>query len=215
MIVALMAVCYTDKVFPGKWSEPEMNVIDEMEQYAKQYHVPIMEKEGIDFMLTFLKEHHCKRILEIGSAIGYSAIRMASIDEEIEIDTIERDEERYTMAVANIQKAGMSNRIHIQLADALEAMVTGSYDFIFIDAAKAQYIRFFERYEPYLKTGGYILSDNLGFHGMVDGSVEAKSRATRALVRKIRNYIEYLKMNTAYDTMFYTIGDGIAISKKR
>lgn len=192
-----------------------MDIINEMEQYAKQYHVPIMEKEGIDFMLTFLKEHHCKRILEIGSAIGYSAIRMATVDEDVEIDTIERDEERYKMAITNIQKAGMGDRIHIQLADALEATVNGKYDFIFIDAAKAQYIRFFERYEPYLKTGGYILSDNLGFHGMVDGSVEAKSRATRALVRKIRNYIEYLKKNTAYDTIFYAVGDGIAISKKR
>lgn len=192
-----------------------MNLIEEMEQYAKVNHVPIMEKEGISFMLDFIQAHDCRRILEIGSAIGYSAIRMALVNENIQVETIERDEERYQQALVNIEKAGLTKQIHIQLADALEANVEGQYDLIFIDAAKAQYIRFFERYESQLKRGGYILSDNLGFHGMVDGIVEPKSRATRALVRKIKNYIEYLKTNEKYETVFYSVGDGVAVSKKR
>ena len=191
-----------------------MNLIEEMEAYAKEHHVPIMESEGIEFMLSFLKEHKCTKILEIGTAIGYSAIRMALLDESIEVDTIERDEERYHIAVENVKKAGLENRIHIQLADALEAEVQGPYDFIFIDAAKAQYIRFFERYVPFLMKDGFVLSDNLGFHGMVEGTVEAKSRSTRALVRKIRSYIDYLKDNKNYETTFFDVGDGVAVSKK-
>ena len=82
-----------------------------------------MEKEGIEFLLAFIQEHRCRRILEIGSAIGYSAIRMALVDEAIEVDTIERDEERYRIAVENIQRANLADRVHIQLADALEATV--------------------------------------------------------------------------------------------
>lgn len=192
-----------------------MDLIQEMECYASEHHIPIMEKEGMEFLLSFLREHQCRRILEIGTAIGYSAIRMALVDEAIQIDTIERDEERYQMAVHNIERAGLSDRIHIQLADALEASVEGVYDFIFIDAAKAQYIRFFERYTPQLAVGGYVLSDNLGFHGMVNGEVEPQTRALRALVRKLRRYIEYLQEHPGYETVFYSAGDGIAVSKKR
>ncbi|WP_075876263.1 O-methyltransferase [Merdibacter massiliensis] len=192
-----------------------MDLIQKMEAYAKEHHVPIMEKDGIEFLLRFIDEQNCKNILEIGSAIGYSAIRMAMLADDIHVDTIERDEERYHLAKQNIQEAKLENQINIQLADALEASVSGRYDLIFIDAAKAQYIRFFERYEPYLQTGGYILSDNLGFHGMVSGEVIPKSRATRALVRKIKLYIDYLKENKKYETQFYEIGDGIAVSKKR
>lgn len=192
-----------------------LELITEMERYAREHHIPIMEKEGIEFLLAFIQEHRCRRILEIGSAIGYSAIRMALVDEAIEVDTIERDEERYRIAVENIQRANLADRVHIQLADALEATVEGTYDFLFIDAAKAQYIRFFERYTPHLVIGGYVLSDNLGFHGMVDGDVIPQSRSVRALVRKIRKYNDYLKAHPDYETTFYSIGDGIAVSKKR
>lgn len=80
---------------------------------------------------------------------------------------------------------------------------------------KRQYIRFFERYVPFLMKDGFVLSDNLGFHGMVEGTVEAKSRSTRALVRKIRSYIDYLKDNKNYETTFFDVGDGVAVSKKR
>lgn len=140
-----------------------MTLIEEMEAYAKDFDVPIMQKEGIDFMCNFINENKITSILEIGSAIGYSAIRMAQLNKNIHITTIERDEERYKKAVDYIQRSGLEKQINIIYGDALETVVNGSYDMIFIDAAKAQYIRFFERYEGYLKKDGYIITDNLNF----------------------------------------------------
>lgn len=192
-----------------------MKLIEEMERYAGEHRVPIMEAEGIAFLLDLIQTKGCKRILEIGTAIGYSAIRMALCDEDIYVETIERDEERYRQAVENVAKAGLQDRVTLHFADALAFEANGCYDLIFIDAAKAQYIRFFERYTPYLKSGGIVVSDNLRFHGMVDGSVAAQSRGTRALVRKLRRYIEYLQENEDFNTVFYDLGDGVAVSEKR
>lgn len=192
-----------------------MNRIQEMEAYAKEHDVPIMEQEGISFLCEFIKTHHIKHILEIGAAIGYSAIRMALMDEEIEIVTIERDEERYIQAVQNIQKQDMAQRITILHEDALQAQIDGTYDLIFIDAAKAQYIKFFERYEMLLKPGGYIISDNLKFHGFVDHPENIRSRHLRQMVRKIKSYVTYLEERSDFDTVFLEVGDGIAISQKK
>ena len=143
-----------------------MTLIEEMEMYAHEHDVPIMQKEGIDFMCSFLKEHNLKHVLEIGSAIGYSAIRMAMLDMDIQITTIERDKDRYDQAVEYVKRSGLQDRITLLFGDALETVVEGSFDMLFIDAAKAQYTKFFERYEPLLKKGGYVITDNLKFHGV-------------------------------------------------
>lgn len=187
----------------------------EMERYAIKHQVPIMQKEGIQFLIDCIKQNKVRSILEIGSAIGYSAIQMCLIDPSIRVVTIERDEERYKEAIKNIELCNLTNRITIYHADALEIEIEGKYDLIFIDAAKAQYIKFFEKYENNLNEHGIILSDNLKFHGFVDMNERIKNRNTRQLVQKIKKYIMYLKENESYDTTFYDIGDGIAISKKK
>lgn len=192
-----------------------MTLLEEMEQYAVEKDVPIMQPEGIAFMCSFIKEHQLKNILEIGSAIGYSAIRMAMLDENIHITTIERDEQRYQKAKAYIAKSTQKDQITLLYGDALETDVQGSFDMIFIDAAKAQYIRFFERYEPLLVPGGYIITDNLKFHGFVEHPETATSRNLRQLVGKISRFINYLKSREDYDTTFLEQGDGIGISKKK
>lgn len=189
--------------------------IEKMECYAKENGIPIMEKEGIDFLCTFIKEHQCKRILEIGAAIGYSAIRMALCGEDIEVVSVERDDERYEKAIANIQAMGLENRIHIHHGDALEWEVEGMFDLLFIDAAKAQYTKFFERYESHLCENGYVISDNLQFHGFVEHPETIRSRHLRQMVRKIKNYIQYLEARQDYDTQFLQLGDGVAISQKK
>ena len=186
-----------------------------MEQYALEKDVPIMLQEGITFMCSFIKEHQLKSILEIGSAIGYSAIRMAMLDKNIHITTIERDEERYQKAKEYIARSEYKDQITLLYGDALEADIQGSYDMIFIDAAKAQYIRFFERYEPLLIQGGYIITDNLKFHGFVEHPETATSRNLRQLVGKISRFINYLKSRDDFDTTFLEQGDGIGISKKK
>lgn len=190
-------------------------IITEIEKYAKEHDIPIMEKEGIEFLLQYIQDNDVKRILEIGSAIGYSASRMALIDSNIHVKTIEIDENRYSIAKQNIEALSLEKQIDITLGDALTWEVEGKFDLIFIDAAKAQYIKFFERYARNLEQDGTILSDNLSFHGYVENPEEIKSRNLKQLVRKISKYIEYLKTNEDYETKFYEFGDGIAVSRKR
>ena len=186
----------------------------DIENYAKENHIPIMLSDGIDFLCDFIKKNNVKKILEIGSAIGYSAIRMASVSSDIEVITIERDKARYDIAVSNINDMGLSDRIKIINDDVFNVELNDSFDLIFIDAAKSQYIKFFEMFHPNLKIGGYVVSDNLSFHGLVESNQIIESRNVRGIVRKIRNYIEFLKSNDKYVTNFYEIGDGISISEK-
>ena len=188
--------------------------IEQIEEYAKNNNVPIMQKEGINFLTKYIKDNNIKNILEIGSAIGYSAIKMALVDQNIKVTTIERDIVRYNKAVENIEAFNLEKRINIILGDALETNINDKFDLIFIDAAKSQYIKFFEKYEINLKQNGVIITDNLSFHGLVEDDSKITNRNTKQLVRKIRNYIEFLKNNKNFDTIFYSIGDGVAISKK-
>lgn len=190
-------------------------LIEEMEAYAAQYEVPIMQKEGIKFVQNCVDTYHVKNILEIGTAIGYSAIQMCRMHDDISVVSVERDEKRYLKAIENVKKAGMEDRITLILGDALTTEIEGKYDLIFIDAAKAQYIKFFERYEKNLSNTGIILSDNLKFHGFVDHPELTHNRNTRQLVRKIATYVQWLKDNEKYETIFYDFGDGVAISKRK
>ena len=189
--------------------------LEELEEYAKINNVPIMQKDGIEFLTKYIKENNIKNILEIGSAIGYSAIKMALVDDEVKITTIEKDKERYDIAVTNIKEFNLESRINIILGDALDINLNDKYDLIFIDAAKSQYIKFFEKFDNNLNVDGTIVTDNLSFHGLVEDDSKTNNRNTKQLVRKIRNYIEYLKNNDKYITTFYKLGDGVAISIKK
>ena len=189
--------------------------IRRLEEYAKENNVPIMMKDGIEFLTQYIKENNVKRVLEIGSAIGYSAIRMALVDKDIKVTTIERDTNRYNEAVKNIKEFNLENQIEIINADALEYTTDKQFDLIFIDAAKAQYIKFFEKYKTNLKQDGTIISDNLDFHGLVKNPELTSNRNTKQLVRKINTYIEFLKENKEFKTEFISLGDGIGISKRQ
>ena len=110
--------------------------IIEMEEYAKEHNVPIIEKDSIAFIMKFIKANNVKDILEIGSAIGYSAILMASVSDDVKVTTIERDETRYMECLKNVKKCEMQDKINVVCQDALEVNLSGvSYDLIFIDAA--------------------------------------------------------------------------------
>lgn len=188
--------------------------LNEIENYALENNIPIMQKDGIDFLTQYIKENNIEKILEIGSAIGYSAIKMSLVKDSIEVTTIERDIERYNIAVNNINKFNLTNRINIILGDALDVKLDDKFDLIFIDAAKSQYIKFFEKFEKNLKESGTIITDNMNFHGLVETKPEEiKSRNLRALVRKVKNYKTFLKENSKYETEFLDIGDGIAVSR--
>lgn len=184
-----------------------------LEEYAKKHNVPIIQKEGLNFLLKFIQQNNIKNILEIGTAIGYSAINMALVSNDIQITTIERDPHMYQEAIKNIKKFNLENRINVVFGDALKTQIEGKYDLIFIDAAKAQYINFFEKYKINLSSNGAIITDNLNFHGLTNHPEEIHSKNLKALVRKINNYKEFLKTNLDFTTEFYQIGDGIAVTK--
>ena len=188
--------------------------LQELRNYAEENNVPIMTTEGINFITSYIVKHDIKKILEIGSAIGYSAIMMALANQDVEVTTIERDEKRYLEAVKNIKKFNLEDRINLIYNDAFNVSFTEKFDLIFIDAAKAQNIKFFEKFSHNLTPRGTIITDNMNFHGLIDkDEKEIKSRNLRGLVRKIKEYHTYLKNNKKYDTEFLNLGDGLAISR--
>ena len=193
-----------------------MNEISQIKEYASRNDVPIMKDGGIDFMCSLIRENHFTKILEIGSAIGYSAIRFASVAPDIQVTTVEIDIDRYSKAVQNISDCQLSERIHIFCEDALRWKLPDNarFDLIFIDAAKAQYVKFFEKFKVYLSEGGVIVSDNLAFHGMVEDQSLTHNYSTIKLLRKIRKYVSFLKSNPEFKTDFYDLGDGVSVSRK-
>ena len=198
--------------------QPRNGLLLEMEEFAEQNGVPIMEPAGIETMLQLLRIQQPEAILEVGTAIGYSALRMAFALPQTKVVTLERDEERFKLAIDYIKRADRQQQIIQISGDALELEeeVAGHapFDAIFIDAAKGQYKRFFEMYSRYLNPGGMIITDNVLFKGLVYNQ-EADSRRLRSLVKKIDEFNRWLAANQEYDTVILPIGDGIAISKKR
>lgn len=187
----------------------------ELEEYAKINNIPIMQKDGILYLINYIKENNIKNILEIGSAIGYSSIMMANINSDIRITTIERDKDRYDLAVSNIKKYNLDKQINIIYGDAVDTDITGMYDLIFIDAAKGKNIFFFEKYKNNLVKGGSIITDNLSFHGLVEDSDLVKTKNQRGIVNKIKDFISFLDNNEEFATEYIPVGDKIAISKRR
>nr|WP_285839899.1 O-methyltransferase [Alkalihalophilus marmarensis] len=190
----------------------------EMEAYAKEYQVPIMDLVGMESLLWQLKLIKPERILEVGAAIGYSAIRMAQELPNATIVTIERDEVRYKEALANIDKNELSDRIEVRFGDALDlAQILESeplFDVLFIDAAKGQYQRFLDLYGKMVKPNGVVFSDNVLFRGLV-AEDEIEEKRLRSIARKLRTYNEWLMQHPDYDTRILPVGDGLAISIKK
>ena len=191
------------------------DVIKEMEKYAEEKSVPIMQKRSMNFLCKFIEKNNVKKILEIGTAIGYSAINMALVNEEIEIVSIERDQDKYIEAINNVKKCNLDKRISLILGDALNLDLNDKYDLIFIDAAKGQYLNFFDKYKNNLVDDGFIVSDNIDFHGFVEKYPNIENRNLKQLVGKLIKYINFLKENEEYDTKFYKVGDGLAITYKK
>lgn len=187
-----------------------------LKKYAEDNDIPIMEEDGILAIKLLIKLINAKRILEIGTAIAYSTILMASENCVERIDTIERNEEMYLMAAKNIKEASLDNKIHLHFSDALELDISDlleEYDLILIDAAKAQYKKFFDKYTPLLKINGIVVTDNILFHGCVENQ-ENLSKNVLNMVKKIDTYNKWLKENKNFDTTFLPLGDGQAISVK-
>lgn len=189
--------------------------IEEMEKYALDNNIPIMLKDGIEYLCNLIKENNIKNILEVGSAIGYSSIKMALIDKDIKITTIEKDYDRYLMAIENIKHNNLDNQIDIIYNDAKEVELTKEYDLIFIDASKGNNKYFFEKFKNNLSNNGVIITDNLSFHGLVEDETLIKTKNQRGIVRKIKDYLLFLDNNKEFITEYVSIGDRISISRRR
>lgn len=186
----------------------------ELEEYAMINKIPIMQKDGILYLCNYIKENNIKNILEIGSAIGYSSIMMANVNNDIKITTIEKDKDRYEIAVSNIKKYHKEEQINIIYKDATEIETTDKFDLIFIDAAKGKNTFFFNKFKDNLNNNGTIITDNLSFHGLVEDENLVKTKNQRGIVKKIKEYISFLDNNTEFNTTYIPVGDTIAISKR-
>lgn len=196
--------------------EERIREINKLKEYARRENIPIMQEDGIEFLTSFVMKKGIKNILEVGTAIGYSAIMMAGVNTGIHITTIERDEARYMEALKNIKKFGLEDRITLIFNEALNVLIDDKFDLIFIDAAKGKNKDIFEHFEGNLKDDGYIITDNMGFHGYVEmDEEELPSKNIASIVRKIKDYIYFLENNMQYKTIIYKIGDGIAVTERR
>lgn len=191
------------------------NICDEIEEYAHKTFVPIIRKEMESFLKVMINIKQPKSILELGTAIGYSAILMAGVmPEACHITTVENYEKRIPIARANIIKAGFEEKITLIEGDALEVLKnnTEKFDFIFMDAAKAQYPYYFEEIKRILPIGGILIADNVLQEGELIESRFAVERRNRTIHSRMREFIYDIKNSPDFETTIVPIGDGITMS---
>ena len=195
-----------------------MNKVElaKIKEKALEEHIPIIMDDTLDVIAKILIEKRPEKILEIGTAVGYSAICFSEyLKENGRIDTIERDEEREEEARENIKKVGVENKIKLYEGDAVEILPTldEKYDVVFIDAAKGKYPFFLEQALRMLKDDGIILADNILYKGYVMSNYNKHKQ--RTAVTHLRQYIKEITENPELETEILEVGDGLAISRKR
>lgn len=193
-------------------------LIAELEIFAKEYQVPISQPETIRMLEILIKLGDRKKILEVGSAIGYSAVRMAMANPKSEIQTIEINHDAALFAERTFEKAGLSDRIHLTEGDANVVLPQFAengmkFDMIFVDAAKAQYLNFFQPCMNMLVSGGLLVSDNVLYKGMT-ATDELVLHRKRTIVKRLRDYIAMICNHPQLDTVVLPVGDGVALSYK-
>ena len=190
---------------------------DQIAKAARADRVPIIRKETANFLQAMVAATRPKRILEVGTAVGYSALLMAQVmPEETDIITIEKYEPRIPVARRHFAEAGLSDRITLLEGDAGEILKTldGSFDFIFMDAAKGQYIHWLPDILRLLSTGGVLFSDNVLQDGDIIESRFAVERRNRTIHARMREYLYTLTHMPEFQTSVVPIGDGVALSVK-
>ena len=191
-------------------------MIEEIKNKAINDGVPIIKDEGLTFLLDFIKEHNCKSILELGTAVGYSSINMAKLGNDIHIDTIEKVEDMYNQAIKNINENNLDKQICVHFMPIEDFKTDKMYDLVFVDAAKAQYGKYMEQFLPNLNKDGYMVFDNMIFHGLIYKVDEIESKNLRHLVSKIIKFRELVKNDNRFDIIEYDkIGDGILVLSRR
>lgn len=206
---------YIDSFLIGMIPE-RSGILKEMEEYARENHVPIITPDIARLLAVLIKTVKVKNILEVGTAIGYSAIHMGiCAGEGFSITTIERNEESAALAADFVRKAGMENSINIITGAAEEILedIPGSFDMIFVDAAKGQYMDFMKKSIGKLKIGGLFICDNVLFRGMVaERSLLIRRKIT--IVKRLKKFLSFISSCESLETVIIPMGDGISICCK-
>ncbi len=197
---------------------PELSpVLTEIREEALETYVPIIRPETINLLQTLIKMNRPKKILEVGAAVGFSACLMAeTAGEDVQITTIENYEPRIPIALENFKRAGKDNQITLLEGDAMEILpgLSDSYDFIFMDAAKGQYINFWPEIKRLIKIGGTVVTDNVLQDGDIIESRYAITRRNRTIHKRMRDYLFELTHDSEFTTTILPLGDGVSISVK-
>ena len=192
-------------------------ILKELENFALENRVPIVQKETAKFLELMITMNRPKKILELGTAIGYSAILMnLTLGGLCEITTIERDEKMIELAKANIEKYGLQNKITILQGDCLEILenLKDEYDMIFMDAGKGHYNHFLPHCLRLLKKEGVLIADNVLFRGMV-ASKELATRRKITIIKRMKSYLELVSNNDELITSVIPMGDGISVTVRK
>ena len=192
------------------FNEDELRKIKEL---ALENHIPIIMDDTLEVIEKILVQEKPKRILEIGTAVGYSAACFARMNEDTIIDTIELNEERYNEALINLEKIGIKDRVNVFLGNAVEILPTlnNEYDIVFIDANKGKYPVFLQEAIRMIKTNGLIIADNVLYKGYVMSDYNKHKQ--RTAVRHLREYLKEATENEMLETEILEVGDGLAITR--
>ncbi len=190
--------------------------LQNLRKNAEERKIPIITRDTEQMINTLLTLKNPQKMLELGTAIGYSSINFAKTCGDLYITTIDYNEDHVKEARENIQKVGLTERITVLYGDAKELLdqIEDTYDVIFIDAAKGQYQYFFDHSLNKLKPRGLIISDNVLYKGLIAAN-DLSERRQRSIVKRMREYLEYLTHHTAFETTVLPIGDGVAVSAKK
>ena len=197
---------------------PENPLLEEIEKKALDTYVPIIRKETKSFLKTLITMNRPMNILEVGTAVGFSALVMSEYAPVgCKITTIENYDKRIPIARENFKRAGKESDITLLEGDALEVMkgLAGPYDFVFMDAAKAQYIHFLPEVMRLMKKGAVLITDNVLQEGDLIESKYVVRRRDRTIHKRMREYLEVVKNSKDLETSIVPIGDGITISVKK
>lgn len=192
-----------------------MEYLEKLKQIANKNHIPIIKDEGCDFLIEFCKKHQPKQILEIGTAVGYSGSFMLNSSKDSFLTTIEINKNSYNTAKETFKQQNLENRVNCILGDAKQviSLIKGSFDLIFLDGPKGQYLAYYDTLKQLLKKGGYIIADNVYFHGLVRGDEFVKHKL-RTLVVNLRKFLEHIQNDSDVEAQILDVGDGIAVIKK-
>ena len=183
---------------------------------AREKGIPIIQDQGLAFLLSLIASYNCRDILELGMAVGYSAIMMAKQSKDIRIITLERDRDLYDQAVSNIQDEELQDQITPILTDIKDYRTDDMFDLIFVDAGKAHYMEYTEQFLDNLKEDGIMVYDNLNFHGMYLDPESIHNRNTKALVKKLNKFYNNVIGDERFHCeMYREIGDGILVLRRK